>query len=656
MTARRQRLATWSAVAGALALYAVMAVSGSAGKSNAFDEIAHLTAGYTYWTAGGYRLQPENGNWPQRLGALPAVLGGATPASRTSLSWAQSDVWTVGDEFFFARGNDIDRFLFQGRALIAGLGVLLGALVFLIARKVTGSQGAWLALGLFVFSPTMLAHGALVTSDMAAALGFVASVSAIWVVLHRMSPLTIVASALAVSALLLSKFSGVLIAPIALLLVGLRLFLRRPLIWRIRARDQWRIERAPGRQLGLVSVAAVAHVFVAVSLIWASYGFRYSAFADSGSAARFFVDWPQVLRAGLQGDSPIVSVVEWARDARVLPEAYLYGFSHTMTFAQARPSFLNGVVATTGRASFFPLAFLMKSTIPFLAFLAAGLAAWWKFSLPRRRYAAIPLGVLVVVYGAAALTSNLNIGHRHLLPIYPALMVLAGASVWWIRAYVTRERWRRGFTAAVLLLLAWHIVESVRVRPHYLTYFNELAGGPAGGYRHLVDSSLDWGQDLPSIKKWLDANRRDGETAYLSYFGTSRPSHFGIDAVMLPGFLDRRPPERGERLSPGLYIFSATMLSGVYTRSQGRWDEADETQYQQLLGAAAEFFSRPNPPADQAAGILEALDQFRFSRLSEYLRRRQPTAEIANSVLVFRLSESELHDALAGPLTAKRVE
>lgn len=626
------------AVVAALGAYFVMAVSGVARKSNTFDEIAHLTSGHAYWTLGDYRLQPENGNWPQRLGALPAVLRGAVPASTQSAAWARGDIWTVGDEFFFDRGNNIDRLLWEGRAIIAVLGVLLGALVFVVARRLTDLSGASVALALFVFSPTMLAHGPQVTSDMAAALGFVGSVVAVWVAIHRATPLTVTVSAGAVSALLLSKFSGVLIAPMIVVLAGIRLFVGRPLVWRTSVGGRWRIERSARRQLRILALVGLVHIVVAMILIWASYGFRYSAFRDFAGNPQFLVAWPQVLGRGLQGDSLIVRAVEWARSMQLLPEAYLYGFSHTMTFAQARPSFLNGVVATTGRLAFFPFAFAVKSTIPFLLLSGSALIAWWRFGSPKRRYAALPLVVLVVVYGGAALTTNLNIGQRHLLPIYPALMILCGASVWWLGDRGATGVLRRIEALALVAVTGWHIAESVRVRPHYLTYFNQLVGGPAEGYRHLVDSSLDWGQDLPAVKAWLDEHRSADEPVYLSYFGTSRPAHFGIDAVALPGFFDRRAPATGEPLQPGLYIYSATMLAGVYASTQGRWGAQEEAQYQQVLAAA------------DVPGAREALEHLRFGRLSAYLRRRPPTAQIANSVLVFRLSSRDLTDALLRPL------
>ena len=87
---------------------------------------------------------------------------------------------------------------------------------------------------------------------------------------------------------------------------------------------------------------------------------------------------------------------------------------------------------------------------------------------------------------------------------------------------------RKAAGIATLILVAWHALESVNIRPNYLAYFNQLAGGPSQGYKHLADSSLDWGQDLPALKKWLDGQglqQPGGSGVYLSYFGTARPEY-----------------------------------------------------------------------------------------------------------------------------------
>ena len=92
--------------------------------------------------------------------------------------------------------------------------------------------------------------------------------------------------------------------------------------------------------------------------------------------------------------------------------------------------------------------------------------------------------------------------------------------------------------AAVVLL----IVDSLLIFPHYLSYFNQTIGGPKNGYKHLVDSSLDWGQDLPALKKWLHKNHTGDVPVYLSYFGSAEPEYYGLDVIPLKGFLGFDPP------------------------------------------------------------------------------------------------------------------
>src|ERR1700730_5271335 len=183
-----RRLARMAAVAALLGLYYVMAVSAVSQKSMTFDEMAHLTAGYTYRAFNDYRLHPENGNWPQRLGALPAVLGKSSFPRLDQPSWTTSNVYAMGDQFLYSSGNDAGVTLGRGRAVMALLGVALGALVYAWARRLVSPAGAWVTLVLFVFSPTLLAHGPLVTSDMAAALFFTAAAAAMWMALHRGTP------------------------------------------------------------------------------------------------------------------------------------------------------------------------------------------------------------------------------------------------------------------------------------------------------------------------------------------------------------------------------------------------------------------------------------------------------------------------------------
>jgi hypothetical protein len=209
--------------------------------------------------------------------------------------------------------------------------------------------------------------------------------------------------------------------------------------------------------------------------------------------------------------------------------------------------------STTGWWYFFPTTFAVKTPIPLLLFVAAGIASFWK---RRRDLTTACLWIPVVVYFAFAATSRLNIGHRHLLPIYPFLFAVAAQGVTW--TWKTRII---GMKPLVIVLLVWYGWGTIRVHPHYLAYFNEITGGPRNGYRWLVDSSLDWGQDLIGLRDYM---RSKGIPAIkLSYFGTAEPDYYGIPCERLPGLPIPRPMERRVRRGDLLAI-SATHLQGLY--------------------------------------------------------------------------------------------
>jgi hypothetical protein len=523
------------------------------------------------------------------------------------------------------------------------VGVGLGALVYAVGRRLYGPVGATVSLVAYAFNPQILAHARLMTSDLMSALFFLASVWALWGMLQRLTTLRLLLSALAVSGLLLSKMSAVLIIPMGLLLLVLRLWRGGP--WPVRL-PGWSRELSSRRaQLGAAGMALLIHVVMAWALLWTFYGLHYSAFHTQRSATdQFEAGVPNLL--GSEG--PVGSAVQFAQQHRLLPEAYLYGFSFAVDQSVRRPAFLAGRRSDQGWRWFFPYAFAVKtSEALFLLLLVAGLATLatrrdgppWSEAL----YTAAPLWVLLAVYGWFAVRSNLNIGHRHLLPLYPVLFLLCGAAARWLRL-----PWRRTALApAAALLLV--MTTGILAWPDYLSYFNRLSGGTPNGYRHLVDSSLDWGQDLPALRLWLDREGLNppGKTpVYLSYFGTSSPDHHGIQAWRLPGFFDLGRRRALVPLRGGVYCISASMLQLYGAPDRTPWGPSEEAVYRRFLSRledTARMAKRPIPYADAA---MEQFDDMRLAKLIHYLRRRAPDAAVAGSILVYRLSDAEVEEAL----------
>jgi len=775
-----------------LAAFWICLISGLREKCLTYDEIGHVTAGFTYWRFGDYRLDPENGNLPQRLMALPLLGSSYRFPSTDQEAWRRSDIWTLGYQWFYGLGNDPDAMTRRGRAVCGLLAVALGALVWAWSRHLFGLRGGFLSLLLFVLCPAILANGALMTSDTAGALFFLASTGGIWAVLHRVTTWRVLASIAALGGLFVSKMSAPLIVPVAVLLVGFRLASGRPLPveigwWR------WMADRR-SRQLAVIGVVALIHLIGSWALVWGCYGFRFSTLSqDAQGQGSLVCRWEVVLgkpdplalveQLPLNGEqtrafqqvrqaNPQIESGSWTplrmetfgavkRDIltpaqnrqlermlaapplpwparlsdfalhhKLLPEAFLYGLTWVWKFSGERMAFFNGQVGLHGWRGFFPYAFAVKTPLSILAMmlfalaaaLAAGLrgerktmpAACWRQGV---LYESIPLWVLAAVYLAAAIFGNINIGHRHLLPVYAPFIILCGAAAFWIGQWSVAGGASPGVALArrvpgvvVCSLVAALGLEMWRVFPNYLAYFNVFAGGPAHAYRHLVDSSLDWGQDLPGVRRYLERHRPSGPV-YLSYFGNGSPDYYltpssgvrylysqpGRD-VSPPSQLLELPPARAQellaehlrvhpdydavgqwrepdgrlgvllvkkpsalRLTGGTYLVSATMLQTFMIDADGpvgSWNEWCESTYQQFYRTVKPLLDddpegrstvlmRHSPLELQL--LLNCFDAARFQRLVAFLRQREPDDAINGSILVYRLTDPDVSAALDGP-------
>lgn len=646
---RRPAPAVLAAAILLLAVHFALAVAGKRTASTTSDELVHLTAGLSYWQNHDYRLHPENGNLPQRWATLPLYLAGAElPPLAGNDYWRTSDVWVFGHQFFYETGADHFPRLMAGRAMIALFSVGIGILVFWWSRRHFGDAGGLVSLALFAFSPDFLAHGALVTSDVCMVFFFFAAIAAWWHHLHSGSARSWWLCAGVLGLAFVAKYSAVLLIPMLVAMAAVRALAPEP--WRFAGR----VFATPGRRFAAAALSAAAQALVVAAVIWASYGFRYSAFNPELPPADHFIrPWADYVgRTGLIGE-----FTRGLAALRLLPEAFLYGFDYVLATTGQRSAFLNGELSVTGWRTFFVWTFLLKTTLPVLGLagllaahlarrVAAGRTGW------RRLYPWTPLLVLLAVYGASSLASQLNIGHRHILPLYPVLFIAAGRLG---RVFVFPLRWP---AAAAAALLVWHAAAAVRIAPQHLAYFNPIAGGPANGWRHLVDSSLDWGQDLPALRRWLEANRND-RPAYLAYFGTGQPNYYNLPVRRL-AFVDNfRFEHRYVALEPGLYALSATVVQQVYTAVLGPWNPDREKEYQELRAYEPLFSAYTADPArraelerDVAPGkwrdAIKRHETLRLARLAAYLRVRGPDDFAGYSILIFRLDAAELRAATAG--------
>lgn len=619
-------------------------------RSITYDEPLHIVGGWSYWELGDYRLHPTNGVLIQRWLTLPyhfrpiKLSSDADPWQNRKANLPSTD----GDDFRKATklGEDYGkRFLFNSRnltddavsvarAMNSRLTQFLSVVGLFATLWVYPRSWGALTVAALAFCPNLIAHGGLATSDVGAAFGFLLATFCWALLLKRITLWRLLWSVVSWGILFGIKMSAVLILPIAVIAAVPKVVNRRPWRFRIGEGAGWARNRSIKAAMLLFLLAV--HSMGAAAMVWSYYGFRYSAFAtyEEGKDG-FSPPWEQVLDGlGSKGKA-----IQFARENHLLPEAYLYGFAHTLKFSQQRPAFLNGRYSQTGWWYYFPLAFLMKTPLPTLGLLL--LTACWglrkltakgslreKVSRTRTIARTWPFLVLIGIYFVVACTSNLNIGYRHLLPILPPLFVLVGGL----------ELARLPLRIAAWLLVGWLAVESVNARPHYLAYFNQLAGGRENGYRRLTDSNVDWGQDLPTLDKWAKGLSLGGDKAphYLAYFGVDLPDRYA--------WIGHQEPLAGERQSlDGWYCISATILTAP-SRGKPPWGDVEERQYQEMLAV-----DRTSLSAEQAKPFEERLTRAKQWRMFAGLWKRTPDANLGGSILAYRLSDEDARNLIFGP-------
>ncbi|MEW5733381.1 MAG: glycosyltransferase family 39 protein [Thermodesulfobacteriota bacterium] len=636
-----------------LLVHLVLVVQAARSTSPTFDEIVHITGGYSSITLGDCRFVDVSG-LADRAAALPLLFMKLRFPGPESENYRDGRQIETSREFFYGSGNDPESMLFASRLFMAVTGLLAGLAVFLWSKRLFGNRGALVSLAVFSFSPLMLAHNGLATSDTYASILLLASTGLLWRLLHRCGFGVLVLSGLSLGLLSVTKMSGATIVPVALALAMVRLAAGRP--WTVKLGKERLITNRAG-QAGFLLVLAVFLALFVWAFIWGFYGFRYSAFAQQeNNKDEVRALWQEELAEG----GAARAAVSCAWDHHLLPEGYVWMLAQVWRNVQQRKAFAAGKYSMRGWLWFFPFCFAVKTPLALMALLLLSfLALAARSRVPCLAYRLAPLAALFFIYILYAVFSHLNIGQRHLMPAYLVLFILAGAA-----AGVT-GRLARPALVSSFLLAALVAAESLWVYPYFLGFFNAAAGGPKKGYRLLVDSSLDWGQDLPALSRYLAQRGREQEEgpAYLSYFGTAVPSAYGLSVRVLPGYwpLGHSDELALDPLEPGTYCISATQLWQVYMEPMGRWCGPYERAYQQAARFRDMVMSASGDPErlaelSRAVGGRETLENnlrlyavLRLARLCAALRQREPDARAGFSILIYRVGREELSAALSGP-------
>jgi hypothetical protein len=505
-------------LAAVLALAAgVLAWRSAAGETQTWDEGIHISAGYAYLTRGDYSWNMEHPPLAKLMSALAVSALHPDPPDRGA-GWAKHDQVQMGLDFLYRNRVPPDSILLAARSASILLTVLFALALAWWTKRRFGAAAGLLAVALCAFDPNLMAHGRYVTTDFPVTV-FYFFACVLWVeYLEQGGWRWLAAAALAFALALVTKFSAVLLIP-TLLVLYVAAWWRRP-------------QEFPLKRVAQAAGALALAVTAIVSVVY----------------------WPETVRSLTGKFEPLRSVVDrgnpvgealffLGRKLHLPAHRFFLGLNSLASHnAGGHASYLLGLRSETGWWYYFPVVFAVKSTLAGLAAAAIAVAAGWK--LGWRMFALLfpPL-----LYFVISMTSGINIGARHILPVYPFLYVAAAAVLAHLRLpYI------------MLALGLVQIGECALIAPDYLAYFNALAGGPGNGPHYLVDSNIDWGQDVKKLAKWLDAHGT--RKAYVSYFGNAPLQYYGVDEIGLPPARD----QQGWDAIDGYAVASVTPLEGVY--------------------------------------------------------------------------------------------
>ena len=445
-------------------------------NSPTYDEAVHLAAGYSYLATRDFRLDSEHPPLIKSLQALPLFL---IYPLHFDIDNQQGD-YRVGQSFLYRSAISADRLLGLSRLVDLFLGTLLLALIGWWARRLWGSRSAILAMAMAFVEPNLIAHSSLVTTDIGVTMFMFLTVYLLWEHLIKPRWWLLAATGFSAGFALVSKFSALLLVPIVGLIVTLSLLIaHQPFLLPPKTVQN-------GLRQNLLHAVGVLSVIFFFALLTIPPAYLFQGF-----------------------------------------EPWLSGFSRFKSLADAgRLAFFLGEYSYEGWWSYYLVCFLIKTPIGSLVLIAASLLCY-RAGSPLQWREVIFLLLPVAVIFLAMTQSKVNIGLRHILPIYPFLFVLASR--------VATVHFRRHWIAPLLIgtPLVLTAISSLRIAPHQLAYFNEFVGGPDQGYRYLSDSNVDWGQDLKGVKTYTE--NENLPIIYFSYFGTAPPSYYGIRYQYVPG-------------------------------------------------------------------------------------------------------------------------
>ena len=475
-------------------------------ESLTFDEANHMFAAYMMVKTGDYGLNPEHPPLAKLLAALPLV-GQELWVPQLQGRDFKTEAYLSGREWLARNDGDTQRMVFKMRLAAGLLALAFSLMVFFAAREWFGTEAGLVALVLATFDPNVLAHSALVTTDIGVSLFFLASIYAFYRYVKQPTMARLGVAGLAAGLLLGTKHSAILLAPMLALLIGYEIATAQ--------------KGTRGRVALRLSGAFAAMVVVGVVVLWCFYGWRYAARPAGLEMSTSLADFVHPL--GPFVSSAILGIGHW----HLLPESYLFGLVDVARMTAFYPTFIFGKVYAHGVWFYFPSVILIKTTLGLLALVGIAVYATAAGKLKKARelaFIVLPAGF----YLTMAIVAGMDIGARHILPVDTFAFIFAAGGITALAA--TSRRWMWAGAA----LVAAHVVSALCVFPNYIAYANEAWGGPKNVHNLLSDANADWGQQLYQVKAWQD--KHPSEECWFAYFAYPEldPAVYGIHCKHLP--------------------------------------------------------------------------------------------------------------------------
>ncbi len=483
-------------------------ILGDPGDSATMDEVAHIPSGYTYVKDLDYRLNPEHPPIAKVLSGLSLMFYKNIKGPEANQSWNAVDQWGSGWHMLYSAGNNPEMILKFARFPIMILMVLTGIFLFFWSKKLFGRKVALIILALYSFYPDIIAHGRLVTTDVAAAFGYILAIYFFNQSLQSKSAKNTVWAGVFFAVAQLLKFSAILLFIIFFIFIIVKALLDSE------KRNQFWSRFWPNFKtyLRVCVISLVTVWLVYLPLTWNT----------PGNIEHIVIENNVTL-----SEHPVVVfknfLHRFENNHFTRPiEHYMVGVSQVIgRVSGGNETYIVGQLSDKTIRWFFPIAWLLKTPIPviILALFSVAMLFIRKTKSKEEKWLLTIILTPLAVYWSATLAGSLNLGIRHLMPTIPFVLLLIGYT---IKPLLSSPK-KIIYEIIILILIAYTAISTVINFPSYISYFNELTPKDAR-YTRMIDSSLDWGQDMLRLKKYLEDNRITD--VKVDYFGGSSVNYY----------------------------------------------------------------------------------------------------------------------------------